>query len=85
MVERISHRYLRLFEVRLLHHYWLNEGEVLFDELPDELKRRRLLTYDARSFLSVEPTSDTAALLAGLKAVFKPTGLGKTLWARLLA
>lgn len=77
MAERITHKYLRLFEVRILHHYWLDEGNTVFDALDPNVQQRRLLTsYDARTFLSVEPTPDTSALLSSLNAVFKTTGLG---------
>jgi len=31
MAERIINGYKRLFEARLLHHYWLDEGATLFD------------------------------------------------------
>jgi hypothetical protein len=77
MAERIVNSYKRLFEVRLLHHYWLDEGAVTFDAiLPDTLRQRRLLTYDARTFFAIEPTPATAKLLSGLSCVFKATGIG---------
>lgn len=77
MAERIIQQYLRLLEVRILHHYWLDEGGTTFDDIESEDERqRRLLTYDVRTFLSVTPTPATAALLAGLNGVFKTTGLG---------
>lgn len=77
MAEQIVNGYKRLFEVRLLHHYWLDEGATLFDAIPDTAKKdRRLLTYDVRSFLTVAPTAATEQRLKGLRCVFKPTALG---------
>lgn len=76
MAERIVNGYKRLFEVRLLHHYWLDEGTTVFDLLPDDDRNKRLLTYDMRSFLSVTPTASTDRRLKGLRCVFKTTALG---------
>ncbi len=77
MAEQIVNGYKRLFEVRLLHHYWLDEGPTMFDAIPDPAKKdRRLLTYDVRSFLSVVPTTATEQRLKGLRCVFKATALG---------
>lgn len=74
MTERVRNGYKRLFEVRLLHHYWLDEGGTLFDLLPDPA--RRLLTYDRRPFLALTPTPATAKALAGLGCVYRDTALG---------
>lgn len=77
MAERIVNGYQRLFEVRILHHYWLDEGSTLFDAIPDQFKKdRRLLTYDLRPFLQLQPTDTTEKLIQGLQGVFKATALG---------
>jgi hypothetical protein len=83
MAERIISGYKRLFEVRLLHHYWLDEGATVFDRIPnsptppDQFKRdKRLLTYDLRSFMAVTPTVATARALEGFRCVYKNTALG---------
>lgn len=76
MAERIVTGYRRLFEVRVLHHYWLDEGLTVFDNLPDQTRTNRLFTYDVRSLLTVAPTSSTTNRLNGLGCVFKPTPLG---------
>lgn len=75
MAERKEIGYKRLFEVRLLHHYWLDEGTTVFNEF-DPAKSKHLLTYDVQSFLSVAPTSSTQKVLAGLGGVCKNTALG---------
>lgn len=77
MGERIIKDYQRLFEIRLLHHYWLDEGATLFDLIADQATQdARLLTYDTRPLLRIAPTAATATALAGFGGVFKETGLG---------
>lgn len=75
MSERITTGYERLFEVRLLHHYWLDEGKGLFDPTT-AIGMKRLLDYDVRNILSVAPTAATEACLKNLGWVFKNTGVG---------
>lgn len=76
MTECTTTSYNRLFEVRLLHHYWLDDGATVFDKLPVDQQNERLLTYDVRPILDVAPTASTQALLGNLRCVFKPAGLG---------
>ena len=77
MSERKTSRNKRLFEIRLLHHYWLDEGAVVFDRIADQAKREaRLLDYDMRPVLSVRPTASTAGRLNGLQCLFRETALG---------
>lgn len=76
MAERVVTGYKRLFEVRVLHHYWLDEGGVVFDALAEDIRNKRLLTYDVRPFLDIAPTESTAGFLKGLRCVFKNTALG---------
>lgn len=76
MPERITTGVQRLFEVRVLHHYWLDDGKTVFDQLPPEAQYGRLATYDMRRFLDVRPTDATERLLRGLGCIFvkSPTG-----------
>ena len=77
MAERIVAGYQRLFEVRILHHYWLDDGATVFDLIPDQTKKdNRLLTYDVRQFLSVVPTDATKKALLELGCLYKNTALG---------
>ncbi|HBG06843.1 MAG: hypothetical protein A2075_00115 [Geobacteraceae bacterium GWC2_58_44] len=77
MTESINNRYQRLFQIRLLHHYWLDEGGTCFDLIASQATREeRLLSYDMRSFLAVAPTAVTAQLLDGLGCVYKNSALG---------
>ena len=76
-MERTGLTYQRLFEVRLLHHYWLDEGATVFDRLPDPGKRTsRLLAYDVQPLLRVRPTPPTEQVLTSFQALFRPTPLG---------
>ncbi len=76
MAERIVIGYKRLFEVRLFHHYWLDEGSVVFDTLPESKRTKLLLTYDTRTFLQITPTPITSDKIKALKGVFKQTSQG---------
>lgn len=76
MAEKIQNRYRKLFEVRLLHHYWLDEGEIQFDSLSKEQKSKRLELYDSRRLFVIAPTAATANTLKNLNAVYKTTALG---------
>ena len=76
-VEVVGTSYTRLFEVRLLHHYWLDEFVTTFDAIAKPaVKTRRLLEYDVRRLLSVAPSAATSATIAGLRGMFRMTGLG---------
>jgi hypothetical protein len=77
MGERSSTPYLRLFEIRVLHHYWLDEGDQEFDHLQqDTTGAAHLLAYDARTFLAVTPTAATARTLKNLGCIYRDTPLG---------
>jgi hypothetical protein len=76
MAERATSPYARLFEVRLLHHYWLDTGLQLFDSLAADVQKERLLTYDVRRLLTVAPAPSSIKVLTGLGCIFKPTGMG---------
>ena len=77
MAERIAKQYRHLFEIRLLHHYWLDEGSTVFDMIADQTKQmNRLLRYDVRPFLALEPTAGTQRAFEGLGCVYKNTALG---------
>jgi hypothetical protein len=77
MAETVRSRYKRLFEIRLLHHYWLDEGQTVFDLISDQKKKdTRLLAYDRRPFLSLAPTTATAEALHGWGGIYKDTALG---------
>jgi hypothetical protein len=75
-IERTSKSFLRLFEVRLMHHYWLDSGPKLIDAFTENEQQSRLLRYDARRIFGVTPSLSTASIIAGLRGLFRTTGLG---------
>ncbi|MBT2116968.1 hypothetical protein KK141_10460 [Dyella sp. LX-66] len=76
MSERSTTAYRRLFEVRLLHHYWLDDGGQRFDTLSADMQAARLLGYDVRPLLRVAPTPSTLKQLGGLRCLFLATAQG---------
>ena len=76
MAESVSTGYKRLFEVRILHHFWLDEGISVFDSLSEEAKIKKLLNYSLNGFLQVKPLPQTASALSGINAIAKQTTLG---------
>lgn len=76
MAELIRNEYVKLFEIRLFHHYWLDDGSTIFDAFSGERKERRLALYDIRDFLTIAPTSCTAKAIKGLRYINKETTLG---------
>jgi len=77
MPERATNRYKPLFEVRLLHHYWLDDGAIVFDKIAEEAKQvARLAAYDMRTFLAVRPTATSARQLSSFRCLFREGPLG---------
>lgn len=74
--ERLTSPWVRLFDVRVLHHYWLDDGATVFDALPTATQEERLLGYDVRTILDIAPTDATAATLRGLQGTWRQTSLG---------
>lgn len=68
--------YARLFDVRVMHHYWLDDGAKRFDQLPEPDQERRLRDYDVRRILDIRPDTATADAIAGLRGVFRTTSVG---------
>jgi hypothetical protein len=76
MGEMLQSAYKRLFEVRILHHYWLDNGNQVFDDMPPADRNKLLLTYSNQRMFSVIPTPGTQSALDGLQCVFRQTSLG---------
>jgi hypothetical protein len=77
MSERIEIGYRRLFEIRLLHHFWLDEGWTVFDLISDQGKKaERLISYDVRSFLAIAPTEATERALRGYSCLYRESASG---------
>ena len=76
MSERPSSSYQQLFQVHILHHYWLDDGKESFDTLSKDLSEQHLRSYDVSRFLTITPTPATAKSLLGFGCIFKNTALG---------
>lgn len=65
-----------LFEVTLLHSYFLNSGEDTYVGMTTEDKKKMLKKFDSDSFVTITPTVETNTRLRNYKMVFKPTKTG---------
>lgn len=68
--------YNKLFEVKILHHFFLNKGEAVFDSMTDEDKALTMLNYDVRDFFDIFPTPECQKALSSHNCVFKATSQG---------
>lgn len=73
--------YKRLFTVNLYHHYFLDDGNIAFDN-NQNLKEEQLSKYNFEDFCSIVPSEETEKLLKGQKLVFKTTTNGFNLYAK---
>ncbi len=69
-------RYGLLFEVAILHDYFLNKGDVVYEALQDDQRPAVMRFYNVGDFIDVFPTERTRKLLAGHKMIFKNTATG---------
>jgi hypothetical protein len=68
--------YKNLFDIQLLHHYFLDKGEEIYDALSEDEKDSIEEKYDIREILEVVPTSDCRKVLTDHECVFKNTSTG---------
>lgn len=65
-----------LFEINILHHFFLNKGLRHFEGMKDDDKLRQLANYDVHNFLHIKPTLSCQSKLSGYKLLFKKTFTG---------
>jgi len=68
--------YKNLFEVKLLHHFFLNNGEQGWDALEPGEKTRMEEQYDSREIFQIIPTGECASLMKAHYALFRTTPSG---------
>lgn len=68
--------YKNLFEVHLLHHYFLNMGMSAYDAMSPAERQKVEDRYDVRNFIRLTPTADTMKLLQACRCIFKATPKG---------
>jgi len=65
-----------LFEVTLLHNYFLNSGEDTYVGMSPANKEKIMQKFDSDSFAAITPTVETNTRLRNYKMAFKPTKTG---------
>jgi hypothetical protein len=65
-----------LFEVKILHHFFLNRGDKAYDTMNDEEKADIMLKYDVRDFFDIKPTEDCKRILRSHNCLCKMTSNG---------
>jgi hypothetical protein len=72
----ISVTYHVLFEVKIMHHYFLNRGTVIFDSMSVADQADVMLKYDAREIFEIVPTEECTKILNANHCIFKATSTG---------
>ncbi|KUJ62166.1 hypothetical protein AR687_09085 [Flavobacteriaceae bacterium CRH] len=65
-----------LFEVTLLHNYFLNNGVEIFTGMSSADKEKMLQQFNTDAFTTITPTLETNTVLKNYKMVFKKTKTG---------
>ena len=68
--------YKSLFEIKLLHHYFLDKGEEIWDAMAPEDRDLMEEKYDIRDILEITPTPDCNTILNSHNCIFKQTSSG---------
>lgn len=76
-----SVKYIELFKVKILHHFFLDKGSQEFNSMTEAEQLAQLGKYNFQDFLKVVPTIQTKQELDGHHMIFSPTGSGFSLWA----
>lgn len=65
-----------LFEVKIIHHYFLNKGGVVFDKMTEEERADIMLKYDAREYFDIIPSEECRKVLNAHQCIFRATSQG---------
>lgn len=68
--------YKSLFEVKILHHYFLNKGELEWDTMNQEDKDIQEAKFDVREILDITPTADCIKAIKAYNCIFRKTSAG---------
>ncbi len=71
-----------LFEVTLLHNYFLNSGEETFASMSTSGKQKMLQSFNTDSFAAITPTLETNTVLKNYKMVYKKTKTGFSVYIK---
>ncbi|MGV3589261.1 MAG: hypothetical protein ACO1OF_19800 [Adhaeribacter sp.] len=78
-MESITSKYRQLCAVEIFHHYFLDEGNRVFNgtnDLPPARKVQKLKQYAVSDWLRIEPDDSTRSLMHACHIIFKPTKTG---------
>lgn len=77
-----SVKYIPLFNVNILHLFFLNKGISEYSAMNDENRSRQSELYNITSFLNIVTDQKTHQLLNGHKLVFKVSKTGFAVWSQ---
>ena len=77
-----SVKYIPLFKVEILHHYFLNKGDVEYSSMSDDEKAKQLVDYDVHSVFSIRPCFKTVQQINGHNLGFKKVNDGFVVWSK---
>jgi len=75
-MEIFTFKYQLLCEIKILHHYFLDDVNTVFDSLPAANQERKLKQYDVRNWLNISPDAATLDTLGDHRLVYRPTKQG---------
>jgi len=68
--------YKSLFEVNILHHFFLNKGEQEWDKMSQEDKDKMESKFDIREIFDITPIQESIKALSSHSCIFKRTSTG---------
>ena len=77
-----SIKYNPLFQVEILHNYFLNKGVDEYNSMSSAEKAEQLDSYEISSFVNILPTPKSQQIINGHNLVFKTTNNGFTVWSK---
>jgi hypothetical protein len=77
-----SIKYKPLFEVKILHRYFLDNGAEDFFSMSEMEKNKQLAGYHLPDFFKVVPSAKSQSKLAGHNLVFRSSNTGFSVWVR---
>ncbi|WP_281233238.1 hypothetical protein [Flavobacterium gelatinilyticum] len=72
-----------LFEVTILHNYYLDNGEKTFAAMSADDKEKMLKNFSVDSFLTIQPTLETNTELRNHKMLFKKSKTGFRIYTKI--
>lgn len=75
-------KYSPLFQLNVLHNFFLNKGLADYNSMSLVDKTKQLERYDVLQFLKIIPTHETAQKIRGHNLVFKMQNNGFALWSK---